>query len=1318
MGSSDKALRTPPARIFENYVLVEERGNGLTNVPITEFTSLIHFKNGVGDPFVKVPIGFQFKCDTTADNVKIPPVYDQMFVSDNGYIALIGTQNALSDLAFLTTLINNPNTFSNNVYIQSAAWNSQGALLCPWFQNLTSLANTPESCVIPVVSAKDIDLMKKGLIAWPFLTDPYGGVWIKQNDYDPKLGYRTIVRWVSQAVNFYKITFECVLYPSGRYEFRYGEKSQSGGGSSTTSATVGAFMPANKTGGATGPTRFREFLTPQDTTRVKYSLGGYIYDPTYADSGHNYRISLDMDQDWPGPSTFVMLPPALRRKVLPRAELRGEDSALDHSVFNGAEPYDDRRTVSYVIGVVNYPTTLPRFYGNTAKGITERQNLFSGDFTVTSSAVPSAVEPWLAVRSTPIDPYTENRNFENGHITDISASIANTGLNLKQPLLSKDVIKLVMPINKQTKFLELTSSVISYDFVQKQFIPIATASMRDSKNEIQRFSEDYQLFSPLGIYAQSGTNPTSPGTTDQSITKMNTLYDPYTLVQVNMLDANIQGLGINADSAFDPGHNKTFSIPINAPFLLEKIGIELPFEAGSGWFNDRTRTYAPNGLSASNSGFDMGGPSIVFSLFNEMNFRVFVEDGQVLYDPLPSFRELIASGTILPSTDLTSSFETRILPDPGDGSIRGEIQRSGFSTYGSTPSIVVTPTNGTFSGSISALIDATVSNGVTLILTASGGDPADIDGFMNTPTLLMSSQPDSSFDIFDIKFGYFNAYGRSKAGAYGITGRSPFGKELITTTPRAIPNPFYTSEQATIDAISNDFLAAPVDNVTWRAAVPLETNNVSPYLILPTDRLCLSLHKTRPVRQSDINFAGTYATSHDVCIPTGTVYLTLYGSYLKEANEYHPGLNQPLHSPALRNVIDNEPVLDQFSVENFFQNSTTIFDHYMTGSLVTITPTGIVTGERGRVFHNVEAKLFGEEQTPFPGDRISEYTILEYTLALNLRFSQFASDNERYYDSLLPRIDEIVKIDGNLLSGANGGLITLDPNQVQTALPSPFNSAGPKAVFYFDFLSGSGRCPIGFVGSICDNKWTKAYPFEQRYSNLIRFTDVVSSFACNLDVSGAEISKTVTNAYFWFQDFTNQRILAGGSAHDAATYTFTWVDSVNRNPQLRLFGASSADLALQTKSDAIKALFGIGDVNTMQISGSSGSCGTTCFPSFRVYDSDPADVPSRELGFAAGPSIRGWKYGILNGLPQNTKCCWRINRFGQFRDMLEQRQNSKFFYETTVGRSSQRVSAAPVSARFVNMSGLIVAPESTSCSNLSFEITSSVPYFDGDVRNR
>jgi hypothetical protein len=131
---------------------------------------------------------------------------------------------------------------------------------------------------------------------------------------------------------------------------------------------------------------------------------------------------------------------------------------------------------------------------------------------------------------------------------------------------------------------------------------------------------------------------------------------------------------------------------------------------------------------------------------------------------------------------------------------------------------------------------------------------------------------------------------------------------------------------------------------------------------------------------------------------------------------------------------------------------------------------------------------------------------------------------------------------------------------------------------------------------------------------------------------------------------------------------------------------------------------------------------------------------------AIAPVIRGWKYGIYNGFPAHSRVIFRRNRFGQFRDMLEQRLFTKFYNTNTTIlqnvakdnksiRSSARsnslsVQDGPVSVRFVqqaveldaNNFGRVITTEvdalRTTSQNVTKDASSSIPYFDGESRSR
>ena len=160
----------------------------------------------------------------------------------------------------------------------------------------------------------------------------------------------------------------------------------------------------------------------------------------------------------------------------------------------------------------------------------------------------------------------------------------------------------------------------------------------------------------------------------------------------------------------------------------------------------------------------------------------------------------------------------------------------------------------------------------------------------------------------------------------------------------------------------------------------------------------------------------------------------------------------------------------------------------------------------------------------------------------------------------------------------------------------------------------------------------------------------------------------------------------------------------------------------------------------------------TSYPDNPNYDDPYPDYDRQRLStiFGVSPIIRGWKYGLHSGLPTHTRAAFRRNRFGQPRDMLEQRQYTKFIISTnemfdgeaTPGSYPQPdpttkespvqglLGAPPVTVGFVKQSyvkddrniGKIsshaVTPESTVSHNLSTEVTSSLPFFDGEARDR
>jgi hypothetical protein len=102
-----------------------------------------------------------------------------------------------------------------------------------------------------------------------------------------------------------------------------------------------------------------------------------------------------------------------------------------------------------------------------------------------------------------------------------------------------------------------------------------------------------------------------------------------------------------------------------------------------------------------------------------------------------------------------------------------------------------------------------------------------------------------------------------------------------------------------------------------------------------------------------------------------------------------------------------------------------------------------------------------------------------------------------------------------------------------------------------------------------------------------------------------------------------------------------------------------------------------------------------------------------EIGGTSAPLIRGYKYGLGGLFGSLPDARFRRDRYGQFRDMLEQRR----FPATLVGG----IVEYPVEIKFVPQdltTGGSEDPARTHSQNLSPFATSSLPYYDGQVKDR
>jgi hypothetical protein len=112
-----------------------------------------------------------------------------------------------------------------------------------------------------------------------------------------------------------------------------------------------------------------------------------------------------------------------------------------------------------------------------------------------------------------------------------------------------------------------------------------------------------------------------------------------------------------------------------------------------------------------------------------------------------------------------------------------------------------------------------------------------------------------------------------------------------------------------------------------------------------------------------------------------------------------------------------------------------------------------------------------------------------------------------------------------------------------------------------------------------------------------------------------------------------------------------------------------------------------------------------------IYDLD-SQGNQFKMDHANTGSARGYRYGILDTEKLHSTIVFRGDRYGQFRDMLEQRLSAKYY-------TSKETQPSPVKISFVRAgTTTAVSPLNTTSQNLSNEFTSSLPYFDGFAVDR
>lgn len=1004
------------------------------------------------------------------------------------------------------------------------------------------------------------------------------------------------------------------------------------------------------------------------------------------------------------------------RKILPRRTLRDRDNtdgryptiartgdAQRLGKFNVA--FDDSNTHYTVSGstvTVSYPTSLrvdsPLLEHDMTSSITAAGRIDRGTVEVWQRATKQVgtFVPFKEVGLHEQDGDKSDEYFLTG------SDPGDIGFGLQGRLDAKTALRLELPIQHETHLDPHTASVYYYNtcgFFEEinpsgkcainPFYSNVVWSTYDSTNHL-----DVKFFDPLGNYAISGTKYAlnRDGWSDGGTDALDYWYQ-----NLSMDTGAAQSMGIReAESVLvNPLYaaNVTQSIDVGSlvtsPFVVERIEIEMPFKAGPGWLRDCTTMAVPEFTLG--NGPHIGGPGITVALSNQIT---------------TTRRELIASATLFPEKDLHPWFE---IPKWGIGAfnpLNSEITpmynyrlMNGASAMGVKPTVVIGNTGDIqYTGSLRFTMEPRISNGVVVkrdfnILVYSAPAPDyDTNVWQKSIPAFPTNVEGSPLTI--------NPFGR--AGFGDVSGRSIFGRERSLPVPRGIPPQTYLDLKY-LPYASDGLSGSSEAGVRYDLLVyNQQASAYSPYVIMPGDQLILSVSKYRPAWKSDPYQSGSklaVTASHDASIPQGVIRMTIYGSHLRGGSEFHDTLNTPLTSDAVHEAINYEPVLDQFNGAARSLRSGSYLDHIITGSYTLsngITMRGSI-GSRAAISSTLHTDV---------RKSMRERKAYEFG-GTNLIFAQASSPNERYWDTLLPAIAEVFEVDGGTFYSIEGG--------------SYGKSGYAFGLLDYTFAPGDAQIP--------DNHITREFPFGPRYSSLTR----------RLEQDRPRVNKIYDfNVPGWVTRTPDQMLARSYMLHPtfptSTTFksrgAFPFIDWNVMEMTGTYGGPLDTPLARPPLvSDVIKFFFGFGDFNNLTQNSTNTSTvgtvlGTTTMPTLQYLDG--LVISGEQDQYKTGhymPIIRGWKYGVMNGLPQYSKAVYRNDHYGQLRDMLEQRVFGTF-YETvgyksdgTLGGTTGKVTG-PVTVRFVARDGTSVDPSRTESCNLNSEATSSLPFFDGELRNR
>jgi hypothetical protein len=1086
-----------------------------------------------------------------------------------------------------------------------------------------------------------------------------------------KNGRAFVVRWNAYSTanlssQVYRLKFDAIIYENGDIEFGYDEKREAE--HQLLSDDLVDWRPDDAVCCAITSVvnRFRDFSYELGKTpgRSRYDFGGAVYQSTYSDAGTVYAHTLTYEQNWPGrvgrPARILFSAPKNKRKIL-RNNFQKLASTLNNTTTNfgrsrhDGQYYDDTQAINFVSGVFALPVGLPRLHGSRTMASAGTQDLFQKSVIITGS-VPrlthqGILEPIRVNRGTAFSE-TAKQHFSLSDSYYTSGSNPSLYDGLLSPSLSDKIsFEYSLPVNTPTTMLTSSASAYVLNPRKKKWLLPSKTVSRSSGSLASIGFTDVYTWGTSS--ANIGFNAAGHYTNNRRDKASYGRFAPDAVATAltNGTTFLNNDLRFTVEQTFDVDNECLFELPISQPFLLEKVIFNVRASVDTGWLTSST-------ISSANGGHEFVGPTVTFALFEQE------KTGDV------SYRSLIASGTVSPQIDNVDTLDVYLVQD---GTLAWvNVSSKGILAHNGTPSTVVPATTGPLTSSLTIKMESMISNGMTVRTEQSFNTLPPVIAYLSQSSLKLSSLNSSIVGV--------SPFGRTKNGL-DVNGRSEFGKEFANSFYGVVENPFSgTLVGSSSLVITSQSIGAPGSTVVFSLKTSGQQCKTlqSPYLLLPGSKLFFSAFKS-PSPTSTAEFT----------LEPGTVSAVFYGTRVSVGKENSADVREQLTSDAIHQVIADEPVLDQTIGSFRLMHSASRLDLMNLGAndaSNAVERLSLLTAAKSQYSgfraHNtfltsseyMTTSSVGFVYVPTPNSSalgISVFANTYKTLANIIqppwqkfsfqRLTKASTSDERYYDTLLPSFDASMKLLG----------IELTYN-----LADAFRDI-------FVFLSDAPNTQAS---------WYRSFPFEPLFSNVKRVQDFEKSIVTNKYLSFGTASygePTSKNRIVLFTPY-----LTGGYLLSTDVYYS------DEGTQVRQTPTNEVD-----NQQAVKVLFGYGANNTL----------SSYDKTFDYSYMNINDLSGEASGRFVGPEIAGWKYGLRSGFSEHSMAYWRFDRFGQFRDMLEQRPYTKFIYESN---ATSNASDGVVTVRFVNAAGQLTSPENTNSSNLHFECTSSLPYFDGEAKNR